>query len=93
MSIEELTNASALPALDDPYPLSEEQIRSYRENGHIVLRGVAKPQQCEAFGTICTPEHPLGATMVSNEGACAAYYQYRRRELKTQSANAGSAAD
>jgi hydrogenase expression/formation protein HypD len=58
-----------------------------------VLRGVAKPQQCEAFGTLCTPEHPLGATMVSNEGACAAYYQYRRRELKTMAATAGSAAD
>lgn len=58
-----------------------------------VLRGVAKPQQCEAFGAQCTPEHPLGATMVSNEGACAAYYQYRRRELKTSTATAGSAAD
>jgi hydrogenase expression/formation protein HypD len=58
-----------------------------------VLRGVKKPQECSAFGTLCTPEHPLGATMVSNEGACAAYYQYRRRELKTQAASAGSAAD
>ncbi len=43
-----------------------------------VLRGVKKPHECPAFGTRCTPEHPLGATMVSNEGACAAYYQYRR---------------
>jgi hydrogenase expression/formation protein HypD len=58
-----------------------------------VLRGIAKPQECEAFGTLCTPEHPLGATMVSNEGACAAYYQYRRRELKTEAAKANSAAD
>jgi hydrogenase expression/formation protein HypD len=48
----------------------------------MVLRGVKKPQECPAFGTRCTPEHPLGATMVSNEGACSAYYQYRRRELK-----------
>jgi hydrogenase expression/formation protein HypD len=43
-----------------------------------VLRGVTKPRDCPAFGTRCTPEHPLGATMVSNEGACAAYYRYRR---------------
>ena len=43
-----------------------------------VLRGVLKPRECPAFGTLCTPEHPLGATMVSSEGACAAYYRYRR---------------
>jgi hydrogenase expression/formation protein HypD len=43
-----------------------------------VLRGVKKPHECAAFGTRCTPEHPLGATMVSDEGACAAYYRYRR---------------
>jgi hydrogenase expression/formation protein HypD len=43
----------------------------------LILRGVAKPHECPAFGTTCTPEHPLGATMVSSEGACAAYYRYR----------------
>ncbi len=43
-----------------------------------VLRGVLKPFDCPAFGTICTPEHPLGAPMVSSEGACAAYYNYGR---------------
>ncbi|HMQ78728.1 MAG TPA: hydrogenase formation protein HypD [Ignavibacteria bacterium] len=43
----------------------------------IVLQGLKKPHDCEAFGKICTPEHPLGATMVSSEGACAAYYRYR----------------
>jgi hydrogenase expression/formation protein HypD len=43
-----------------------------------VLRGLKKPGDCPAFGTRCTPEHPLGATMVSSEGACAAYYRYRR---------------
>jgi hydrogenase expression/formation protein HypD len=42
-----------------------------------VLTGRIKPPQCPAFGTECTPEHPLGATMVSSEGACAAYYRYR----------------
>jgi hydrogenase expression/formation protein HypD len=43
-----------------------------------ILQGRRKPIECPAFGTRCTPEHPLGATMVSSEGACAAYYQYRR---------------
>ncbi|MEV7602136.1 hydrogenase formation protein HypD [Kitasatospora sp. NPDC089797] len=43
-----------------------------------VLQGLLKPHQCEAFGTVCTPRTPLGATMVSSEGACAAYYLYRR---------------
>jgi hydrogenase expression/formation protein HypD len=43
-----------------------------------VLRGIRKPHDCPAFATECTPEHPLGATMVSTEGACAAYYRYRR---------------
>ena len=41
-----------------------------------VLKGVIKPWQCKLFGTACTPETPLGALMVSSEGACAAYYQY-----------------
>lgn len=41
-----------------------------------ILQGLKKPPQCSAFGTQCTPEHPLGAPMVSSEGACAAYYQY-----------------
>ena len=42
-----------------------------------VLQGLKKPDQCQAFGTLCTPENPMGATMVSDEGACAAYYRYR----------------
>jgi hydrogenase expression/formation protein HypD len=45
----------------------------------LILQGLEKPDQCPAFGARCTPEHPLGATMVSSEGACAAYYRYRRR--------------
>ena len=45
-----------------------------------VLQGLLKPNECEAFGKECTPRNPLGATMVSSEGACAAYYQYRRLE-------------
>ncbi|BCJ45914.1 hydrogenase formation protein HypD [Actinoplanes ianthinogenes] len=43
-----------------------------------VLQGLLKPDECAAFGTRCTPRNPLGATMVSSEGACAAYYAYRR---------------
>lgn len=43
-----------------------------------ILQGLKKPHDCSAFGVQCTPEHPLGATMVSAEGACAAYYQYGR---------------
>ena len=44
----------------------------------LVLQGILKPTACPAFGARCTPERPLGATMVSSEGACAAYYRYRR---------------
>jgi len=43
-----------------------------------ILQGVKKPHECPAFATRCTPDRPLGATMVSSEGACAAYYRYRR---------------
>jgi hydrogenase expression/formation protein HypD len=46
----------------------------------LVLQGRKKPHDCPAFGKECTPEHPLGATMVSSEGACAAYYRYRKQE-------------
>jgi hydrogenase expression/formation protein HypD len=45
----------------------------------LVLQGRIKPAECPAFGQACTPEHPLGAPMVSSEGACAAYYRYRSR--------------
>ena len=45
-----------------------------------VLRGLKKPHECPAFGSTCTPERPLGAPMVSSEGACAAYYAFRRYE-------------
>jgi len=42
-----------------------------------ILRGVSSPGECSAFGSLCTPEHPLGAPMVSSEGACAAWYRYK----------------
>lgn len=46
----------------------------------VVLQGLKKPHECPAFGNECTPTHPLGATMVSSEGACAAYFKYQRIE-------------
>jgi hydrogenase expression/formation protein HypD len=46
-----------------------------------VLKGVLKPPQCKLFGTECNPEHPVGALMVSSEGACAAYYRYAMRAV------------
>jgi hydrogenase expression/formation protein HypD len=49
-----------------------------------VLKGVIKPRQCKVFATACTPERPLGALMVSSEGACAAYYQYGRLDGATE---------
>jgi hydrogenase expression/formation protein HypD len=48
----------------------------------LVLQGIKKPGECPVFATKCTPEHPFGATMVSNEGACAAYYRYRRDSIR-----------
>lgn len=46
-----------------------------------VLQGIRKPVDCAVFGTRCTPDRPMGAPMVSSEGACAAYYRYRRHDL------------
>ena len=54
-----------------------------------VLKGTLKPNQCPAFGRECTPRTPLGATMVSSEGACAAYYHYGRTEQQSATAAAG----
>ena len=45
----------------------------------LILQGLKKPFECPAFGTLCTPQNPLGATMVSSEGACSAYYRYCRK--------------
>jgi hydrogenase expression/formation protein HypD len=56
-----------------------------------VLRGAIKPAECPAFGKECTPRHPLGATMVSSEGACAAYFNYGRFLSADELANAGAA--
>jgi hydrogenase expression/formation protein HypD len=53
-----------------------------------VLKGVIKPHQCKVFGTACTPERPIGALMVSSEGACAAYYRFGRIDIKPVKAEA-----
>jgi hydrogenase expression/formation protein HypD len=50
-----------------------------------VLKGVLKPSQCKLFGRECTPEHPLGALMVSSEGSCAAYFKYEHRKAAATS--------
>jgi hydrogenase expression/formation protein HypD len=48
----------------------------------LIMQGARRPEQCSAYGSRCTSDHPLGAPMVSSEGACAAYYRYRR--LRTE---------
>jgi hydrogenase expression/formation protein HypD len=57
-----------------------------------VLRGKLKPFECPAFGTLCTPSRPLGAPMVSSEGACAAYFNYRRLERRSEQPDVVAAA-
>ncbi|MCJ2182811.1 hydrogenase formation protein HypD [Novosphingobium sp. 1949] len=51
-----------------------------------ILRGVKKPKDCKLFGTVCTPDNPMGSCMVSSEGACAAYWTYRRAETLAEMA-------
>jgi hydrogenase expression/formation protein HypD len=54
----------------------------------LIMQGQMKPHECPAFNTRCTPEHPLGATMVSSEGACAAYFHYRRLSVPIEVSHA-----
>ena len=68
-------------AAETKFGLTEHRVEEPAEClAGLILQGLKKPQECPAFGTRCTPEHPFGATMVSSEGACAAYYRYRRRQ-------------
>jgi hydrogenase expression/formation protein HypD len=63
------------------YPSSAEPVRESPECiSGLILQGIKKPHECPAFAVKCTPENPLGAPMVSSEGACAAYYHYGRRQ-------------
>jgi len=61
------------------------KVQAVRENAACqcpaIIRGVKKPTDCAIFATVCTPRNPIGSCMVSAEGACAAYYKYRRRTL------------
>lgn len=61
-------------------PVAAEQDTAGECISGLVLRGERKPPDCPAFGKQCTPHHPLGVTMISSEGACAAYYRYRNHE-------------
>jgi hydrogenase expression/formation protein HypD len=54
-----------------------------------ILQGVKKPWDCKVFGTACTPEHPIGACMVSSEGACAAYYKYGQATTPSERIHSG----
>jgi hydrogenase expression/formation protein HypD len=63
------------------FPFSGEPARESPECiSGLILQGIKKPHECAAFAVKCTPENPLGAPMVSSEGACAAYYHYGRRQ-------------
>jgi hydrogenase expression/formation protein HypD len=63
------------------FPFSGEPARESPECiSGLILQGLKKPHECPAFAVKCTPENPLGAPMVSSEGACAAYYHYGRRQ-------------
>ena len=53
----------------------------------LIMQGAKKPEECSAYGKRCTPDHPLGAPMVSSEGACAAYYRYRRLRVESKAVN------
>ncbi len=58
-----------------------------------ILRGVKHPRDCKVFGTVCTPENPIGSCMVSSEGACAAYYSYGRfKDIEIRAVGAAAAA-
>lgn len=67
------------------FPLTQKAVNENKacECGAI-LRGVKKPTDCKIFGTVCTPQSPIGSCMVSSEGACAAYYKYRRHDATTE---------
>jgi hydrogenase expression/formation protein HypD len=69
------------------FPLTQKPVQENKacECGAI-LRGVKKPTDCKIFGTVCTPQNPIGSCMVSSEGACAAYYKYRRHDGITETA-------
>ncbi len=69
------------------FSVSEKQSREVKScECPAVLRGVKKPTECKLFGTVCTPDNPMGACMVSSEGACAAYWSYGRQRAPQDAA-------
>ena len=69
------------------FTVTEKQSREVKScECPAVLRGVRKPTECKLFGTTCTPDNPMGACMVSSEGACAAYYSYGRQRTPQDAA-------
>ena len=66
------------------FQLSEKASREVKScECPAILRGVKKPTDCKLFGTVCTPDNPMGSCMVSSEGACAAYWTYGRFRNQT----------
>lgn len=83
-----LSNAYAMFDAEKKFHLAARAVEEPAECiAGSILQGLKKPSECPAFGKLCTPEHPLGATMVSSEGACAAYYRYRLHSV-TELSNA-----
>jgi hydrogenase expression/formation protein HypD len=78
---EQYKNYNARRKFNIDIPVAEENKECI--SGEI-MKGLKKPKQCSNFGTKCKPEHPLGAPMVSSEGACAAYYHYNFEEVKVE---------
>lgn len=72
---------------EERFSLSRKQSREVKScECPAVLRGAKKPPECKLFGTVCTPDNPMGACMVSSEGACAAYYSYGRQRAPQDAA-------
>lgn len=82
-----IKNAYAAFDAEKRFAVSEKQSREVKScECPAVLRGVKKPTDCKLFGTVCTPENPMGACMVSSEGACAAYWSYGRQRAPQDAA-------
>jgi hydrogenase expression/formation protein HypD len=75
------------------FEITEKQSRETKScECPAILRGVKKPTDCKLFGTVCTPDNPMGSCMVSSEGACAAYWTYGRFRTKAEKAQKEAAA-
>ena len=83
----QISNDFAAFDAEKRFAISEKQSREVKScECPAVLRGVKKPTECKLFGTVCTPDNPMGACMVSSEGACAAYWSYGRQRIPVTAA-------